>query len=216
MSAWIATFGGVVVFVARTASGARTGSLGPTASALVRVSRAGRVFRRRWASIANETRRDPRSRSNAPRRRTARICSVRVMVVEAFPSLCWIGAQGRGQEPPRDWPDWDPSTGPVGSRAREAWRQPRSKTDNPCLSPRGADSAVGGIRAWARNPGRRASSCSTLLLARAFMCPRPQTSSSAASPTAADAAQSQTADMSLCIGLTRRAAPSRGCGPLSA
>lgn len=51
---------------------------------------------------------------------------------------------------------------------------PAVKTGDPCLSPRGADRAVGGIRAWAGNPGRRASSCSTVLLRRAFMCPRPQ------------------------------------------
>jgi hypothetical protein len=56
----------------------------------------------------------------------------------------------------------------------EVRHQPRSQTSNPRLSPRGARSAVGGIRAWAENPGRRASSCSTLLLSQAFTCTSPK------------------------------------------
>jgi hypothetical protein len=47
---------------------------------VVRSSRADRAVKRRWASIAERTRRDPRSRANSPRRRAARSCSVRVIV----------------------------------------------------------------------------------------------------------------------------------------
>jgi hypothetical protein len=51
---------------------------------------------------------------------------------------------------------------------------PAVKTGNPRPSPRGAGRAVGGTRAWAGNHGRRASSYSTLLLARAVIYARPQ------------------------------------------
>ena len=140
------------------------GSLGSTASALVGVPRAGRVFRRRWASIANENRRDPRSRSNAPRRRTTRICSVRVIVVEAFPSVCWIGAQGRRARTPARLARLGRVHRAGGITPVKRGAGPAVKTGNPSLSPRGARSAVGGIRAWAGNPGSRASSSSTVLL----------------------------------------------------
>src|ERR1035441_5426393 len=34
--------------------------------------------------------------------------------LQAFPSLCWVRAKGRGAEPPRVQSDWDAATGPVG------------------------------------------------------------------------------------------------------
>jgi hypothetical protein len=40
---------------------------------------------------------------------------------------------------------------------------PAGKTSNPRLPPRDAERAVGGIQAWVENPGRRASSPTTLL-----------------------------------------------------
>jgi hypothetical protein len=58
------------------------GSLGPCGPALVRVPSAGRMFRRRRASIAAESRRDPRSRVSSPRLRAAELCSVCLMVVK--------------------------------------------------------------------------------------------------------------------------------------
>jgi hypothetical protein len=45
---------------------------------------------------------------------------------------------------------------------------PAVKTSNPRLSPRDADRAVGGIRTWAQNSGRRASCPSTVLLSGAL------------------------------------------------
>ena len=101
---------------------------------------------------------------------------------------------------------------------------PAVKTGNPSLSPRGARSAVGGIRACAGNPGSRASSSSTVLLARAFMCPRPNCSH--ASPPSADSARAtgpslselahrgvhKPLGVSVCIRLRRQAPPSRVYG----
>ena len=56
-----------------------------------------------------------------------------------------------------------------GRRQDKYGTGPAVKTSNPRLSPRGA-SAVGGSRARAESPGRRASSSATVLLLRAFMC----------------------------------------------
>jgi hypothetical protein len=52
----------------------------------------------------------------------------------------------------------------------EARHRPRGQTINPRLSPRSANRAVGGIRAWDENPGRRASSLATVLRSRALVC----------------------------------------------
>jgi hypothetical protein len=75
------------------------GSLRPNGSALVRVPSAGLLFRRRRASIAGESRRDPRSPVNSPRLRAAKLCSVRVMLFR--PSRPSVGSarKGRGLEP---------------------------------------------------------------------------------------------------------------------
>ena len=120
--------------------------------------------------------------------------------LEAFPTLSWDPrARKRARtpgtinhirtRPPGRWDD-----------AMKHDAGPAVKTGNPCLSPRGAGRAVGGIRAWAGNPGRRASSYSTVLPTRAFICPRPQKSSWAASRTSADAGNPHAADLSLCMG----------------
>ena len=72
-----------------THGGARSDRCG---SALVRVPSAGRVFRRRRASIAAESSRDPRSRVSSPRLRAAQLCSVCVIVVKpSRPS--WVRAE---------------------------------------------------------------------------------------------------------------------------
>jgi hypothetical protein len=47
---------------------------------------------------------------------------------------------------------------------------PAVKTSRPCLPPRGAEHAVGGIRTWGENPGRRASPPMTVLPFGAFAC----------------------------------------------
>jgi hypothetical protein len=63
----------------------------------------------------------------------------------------------------------------IGTRSPAPWSNarkttspaPQSKPVTPRLAPRGARRAVGGIRAWAEDPGRRASLPTTLLLLRA-------------------------------------------------
>lgn len=54
---------------------------------------------------------------------------------------------------------------------------PTVKTSNPRLTPRDAQCAVGGIRAWAQNSGRRASHLPTVLLSPAVVCGIPNNSS---------------------------------------
>jgi hypothetical protein len=134
---------------------------------VVRVARADRVFRRRWTSTA-ATRRDPRSRANSPRLRAAESCSVRVIVF-TFP----IPSVGTARKEEGENPD---AFNHIGTRPPGRWdnaRRSRStgpavKTSNPRLPPRDAEHAVGGIRAWDENPGRRASSPTTVLRSRAL------------------------------------------------
>ena len=59
------------------------------------------LSRRRRASIAHESRRDPRSRSGSPCLHAAKSCGLCVIVFEALPSLCWIHAETRGLAPPQ-------------------------------------------------------------------------------------------------------------------
>jgi hypothetical protein len=79
-------------------------------------------------------------------------------------------ANGRGLEPPQVN---QVGTGHRGNARRKSGTGPAVKTSNPRLPPRDADRAVGGIRAWAENPGRRASYLVTLLPSRAFTCTGP-------------------------------------------
>ena len=55
------------------------------------------------------------------------------------------------------------ATGAVGMTPIEQHAGPAVKISSPCLPPRDALCAVGGIRAWGENPGRRASSFTTVL-----------------------------------------------------
>ena len=50
-----------------------------------------------------------------------------------------------------------------GATPAEQHASPAVKTSNPCLPPRDAQGAVGGIRAWGENLGRRAGSPATVL-----------------------------------------------------
>ena len=126
-----------------TASGTRAGSLGPTRSALVRALTARRAFRRRRASTARESCRDPGSRSSSPRLRAAQLSCARVMV-QAFPSLCWVRTEERGAQEPRAFTEIGPRS---SERLVGPWRSPPTgpavKTGNPHLSPRGT-----GSRRW--------------------------------------------------------------------
>jgi hypothetical protein len=78
--------------------------------------------------------------------------------------------EGRKREPPERSIRWGRDHRAGGVTPVKYGTGPAVKTSNPRLAPRGAGRAVGGIRAWAENPGRRASSCSILLLSRASVC----------------------------------------------
>src|SRR5436305_3059807 len=71
---------------------------------------------------------------------------------------------------PRVQPDWDETTGAGGVTPVEQHAGPAVKTSSPCLPPRDAERAVGGIRTWGENPGRRASSPTTVLPFGPFAC----------------------------------------------
>ena len=94
--------------------------------------------------------------------------------LHAFPSLCGVSAQGRGQEPARS----TRSATPPGRwrNAREQYAGPTVKTSNPGLAPRGAERAVGGIRAWGRilPQGRLTYDCTPI---RAVACADPKSCS---------------------------------------
>jgi hypothetical protein len=129
-----------------------------------------RGFRRRRASIASERRRA----SVIKPTRLVDVPPDRVIAFEAFfPSLGREPRGGRGQEPPSihqartrppsgDNAGWQVTTGPA------------VKTGNPCLSPRGADRAVGGIQAWAKYSGRRANTSTDTTPMAEFLGANPQ------------------------------------------
>jgi hypothetical protein len=113
-------------------------------------------------------RREPRSRLSWPRVRAAQSCLLDVIVLRRSVPLSGPRAN-RGREPRAvDQPGRSHRVG--GVTPVEVRHGPAVKTRSRGLSPRGAGRAVGGIRAWAENSGRRASSCSTVLLSRAFVC----------------------------------------------
>jgi len=86
---------------------------------------------------------------------------VRASCRHAFLSLCSDRARGRGTTPARSI---ELGRGHRDGRATpiEQNTGPAVKTSSPCLPPRDALCAVGGIRAWGENPGRRASSPTTV------------------------------------------------------
>ena len=131
---------------------------------MVWVTPAGRAVKRRRASIAKETRREPRSRANPPRQRAAPSCCVLVTVRHAFPSLCRrLRAKEESENPRANNRIRTRPPRPVGHRPSQQDTGPAVKTSSPRLSPRDAQCAVGGIRTWGENPGRRASSPTTVL-----------------------------------------------------
>ena len=121
------------------------------------------------ASSGIDRRRDPprpaiASQLASPTRRPIVFCAHHDL--QAFPSLCWVRAEGRGLEPravtqigtrpPGRWCNARRSTAPA----------PQSKTSKPAPHASWRRCAVGGIQARAENPGRRASSSSTVLRSR--------------------------------------------------
>ena len=138
------------------------GWLGPTGTVLVQAPRARRAFKRRLASIAEETFRDPRSRIDSPRRRAAGSCSVRV-IYSCLPNPLFGPPARERERTPARVAGLGRGHRAGGVTPVEQATSPAVKTSSPRLPPRDAERAVGGIRAWGENPGRRASSPTTVL-----------------------------------------------------
>ena len=92
----------------------------PSGGALIRLPSARRAFRRRWASIADESRCDPRLRLSSPRQRSGRSRVLRVMVFG--PSRPSVGSarKERGLEPR--------AVNQIGTRPPGRWRNARRST----------------------------------------------------------------------------------------
>ena len=132
-------------------------------------------LRRVQASSSVDCRREPGSRVSPPRLRAIQIVLDLRHGPRTLPSLYRGRAEGRGLEtpgalnqvrtkPPDRWDNADRNPAPA----------PQSKPSNPCLPPRGAERAVGGIRAWAENSGHRASHLPTVLRFRRLWAPIPK------------------------------------------
>jgi hypothetical protein len=93
---------------------------------------------------------------------------------QAFPSLCWARAEGRGLEPRASNEIGTRPPGRGGNACRSTAPAPQSKpvTHASRLVAQIAPLVAFGLQA--ENPGRRASHMPTLLLSRAFMWTRPQ------------------------------------------
>jgi hypothetical protein len=128
----------------RIASGTRSGDRSDqTGRALFRLPSARRAFRRRWASIADESRCESRLRLSSPRLRSGRSRVVRVMVFG--PSRPSVGSARKerglepravnqiGTRPPGRWRDARRSTAPapqskpVTPSPRASWRRSRRR-----------------------------------------------------------------------------------------
>ena len=143
------------------------GSLGPTGCATVRSSSARRAFRPRWASTACESRRDPAIAIEFASSARRRVLSPQGHGAHVFPSLCRVRAQGRGLEPRAFGQIETRPPGRWGNAGRSTAPAPQSKpvTHASRLVAQVASLMALGLRA--ENPGRRASSITTLLLLRA-------------------------------------------------
>jgi hypothetical protein len=117
-------------------------------AASVRASRPARADKRRWTSITEETRRDPRSRARVSGRTGARSSSVRVIVVTPSDPSVQTAREEEGREPRAFHQMGRGDRAGEGGNAVEQRGGPAVKTNSPSLSPRGAEHAVGSIRAW--------------------------------------------------------------------
>ena len=122
--------------------------------------------------------RDPRSRANSSRRRAAGSCSVRV-ISSRLPNPLFGATRKERERNPARLARLGRGHRAGGVTPVEQATGPAVKTSSPCLPPRDAERAVGGIRAWGENPGRRASSLTTVL---PFGCFRTRTSKSLRGP----------------------------------
>jgi len=77
--------------------------------------------------MADESRRDSRSRLGSRCLRTAKSCRLRVIVFKPSRPLYRARAQGRGREPPRVQSAWDEATGPAGDARGSTAPAPQSK-----------------------------------------------------------------------------------------
>ena len=124
-------------------------------------------------SLGIDRRRDP-ARSAITRQLAAPTCCQIGFgprhALQAFPSLGWVHAHGKRARNPHVQSDWTRPPGRWGNAHESRAPAPQSKPVAPCTARLVAqDCAVGGIRAWAEHPGRRASSPPTVLPSRAVM-----------------------------------------------
>jgi hypothetical protein len=75
-------------------------SFGPSGLPWSGCHRLARVLRHRQASIAGESRRDPRSQVNSPHLGAAQLCSVCVMVIKRSRPANWVARKENGVNPP--------------------------------------------------------------------------------------------------------------------
>ena len=169
------------------------GSLGPNESAWVGVASAGRVFRRRWASIAAETRRDPRSPANPPHRRAAKSCSVRVIGFAFHPSV-GTARKEEGREPQRVQPGCDEATEaggvpPAGANQPAPQSKPVTHASRLVTHNTPSVASEPGVRILAAAPAHLL----TVLRSRAFACADLKSPARAPSPPASSFGRSRRA-----------------------
>src|SRR5437868_724603 len=105
---------------------------------------------------------EPTRRAEAPRS-----CSVRVSIFTPFDPSVERARKEEGENQARSIRSGITPPGRWGN-SPEQHAGPAVKTSNPRLSPRGAYTPSVAIRAWGENPGRRASSVTTVLAFRPF------------------------------------------------
>ena len=111
---------------------------------MVRVVSTRRVRGRRLAATDSETRCDPRARLGSPRSRADRLCSVGILIFKpSRPSIGFARQKSQTRRELHQIATHPPDGGAGAYRARGT--DPAVKTSNPCLTPRGARDAVGGI-----------------------------------------------------------------------
>jgi hypothetical protein len=128
-------------------------SLGPCGSGLVGVPSARGVFKRRRVSMAGSSRRGPRSRVDSARLRTARLCSIRVVIFEPSRPSIGVARKEEGQGP-RPF-DRDEATGPGELTRRGPAPAPQSKPVTPASRLVAQETPLVASGLWAENSGRR-------------------------------------------------------------
>lgn len=168
---------------------------------MIRVPSGRRPVRRRWASIARESRSDPRSRVGSPRLRAARLCSVCVMAFK--PSRPSVGSarEEEGENPH--------AVNQPGTRPPKQWRNARGTPVHRCRLWRAKTCSSMGARPHFRSRLERSDACS----------PSGEDGRGLTPPTAGDRGALVTvvrADACADRRFARSAAPRSGCPSISA